>query len=42
MYHFDHNKILANQQFGFTNNTSTELASYHLINKILEALNKNR
>jgi len=39
MYYFDHNKILANNQFGFRNNTSTELASYHLINKILEALN---
>jgi len=39
MYHFDHSMILANQQFGFRNNTSTELAYYHLINKILAALN---
>jgi len=39
MYYFDHNKILANNQFGFRNNTSTELASYLLINKTLEALN---
>jgi len=39
MYYFDHNKILANNQFGFRNNTSTQLASYHLTNKILEALN---
>ena len=37
--HFDYNKILANERFGFRSKTSTELASFHLISKILEALN---
>jgi hypothetical protein len=30
---------LANEQFGFRSKTSTDLASFHLINKILEELN---
>jgi len=30
---------LANEQFGFRSKTSTDLASFHLISKILEALN---
>jgi hypothetical protein len=37
--HLDYNKILANKQFGFRSKTSADLASFHLINKILEALN---
>jgi len=37
--HFDYNKILVNEQFGFRNKTSTTLASFHLTSKILEALN---
>jgi hypothetical protein len=37
--HLDYNKILANEQFGFRSNTPTDLASFHLISKILEALN---
>ena len=37
--HLDYNKILANEQFGFRSKTSTDLASFHLISKILEALN---
>jgi hypothetical protein len=37
--HLDYNKILANEQFGFRSKTSTVLASFHLISKILEALN---
>ena len=39
IHYFHYNKILANEQFGFRSNTSTELASYHLISKILAALN---
>ena len=30
---------MANEQFGFRSKTSTDLASFHLICKILEALN---
>ena len=37
--HFDYNKILGNEHFGFRSKTSTDLASFHLISKILEALN---
>ena len=37
--HFDGNEILANEQFGFRSNSSTDLASYNLINEILMALN---
>jgi len=33
IHYFDYNKILAKEQFGFRSNTSTELATYHLINK---------
>jgi hypothetical protein len=32
------NKILANEQYGFRSNTSTEKAVYQLTNKILKAL----
>ena len=39
IHYFNYNKILAKEQFGFRSNTSTELASYHLINRILVALN---
>ena len=31
------NNILAHEQYGFINNSSTETASYNLINNILEA-----
>ena len=37
--HLDYNKILVDEQFGFRSKTSTNLASFHLISKILEALN---
>jgi len=37
--HFDCNKFLANEQFGFRSKSSTDLASYNLINEILMALN---
>ena len=37
--HFDCNKILANEQFGFRSKSSTDLPSYNLINDILMALN---
>ena len=33
--HLDHNRILADEQFGFRSGTSTDLASFHLISKIL-------
>jgi hypothetical protein len=33
------NNILANEQYGFRSNSSTERASYKLINEILNALN---
>jgi hypothetical protein len=33
------NNILAQEQYGFRTNSSTETASYNLINNILEALN---
>jgi hypothetical protein len=37
--YFDCNKILAKEQFGFRTRSSTELASFTLINDILTALN---
>ena len=37
--HIKVNNILAKEQYGFRNNSSTETASYNLINNILEALN---
>jgi len=37
--HIDQNNILANEQYGFRNNSSTEKASFKLINEILLALN---
>jgi hypothetical protein len=37
--YLDYNKILANELFGFRSRTYTDLASFHLISKILEALN---
>jgi hypothetical protein len=37
----DKNNILVNEQYGFRTNTSTEQASYMLINGILTAMNKN-
>ena len=37
--HFDCNEILANEHFGFRCKSSTELASFNLINDILMALN---
>ena len=40
--HVNQNNILANEQFGFRNNSSTEKASYKLINEILIALNNKR
>jgi hypothetical protein len=38
-YHIKGNNILAKEQYGFRNNSSTEIASYNLINNILKALN---
>jgi len=38
-YHIKNNNILAKEQHGFRNNSSTEIASYNLINNILKALN---
>jgi F0F1-type ATP synthase alpha subunit len=38
-HHIEVNNILAKEQYGFRNNSSTEIASYNLINNILEALN---
>jgi hypothetical protein len=40
-YHVNSNNILAKEQYGFRNNSSTEIASYNLINNILKALNTN-
>jgi hypothetical protein len=37
--HIKVNNILAKEQYGFRNNSSTEIASYNLINNILKALN---
>jgi hypothetical protein len=33
------NNIMANEQYGFRSNSSTEIALYKLINEILNALN---
>jgi hypothetical protein len=38
-YHVNSNNILAKEQYGFRNNSSTKIASYGLINNILKALN---
>ena len=38
-YHIKNNNILAKEKYGFMNNSSTETASYDLINNILKALN---
>ena len=38
-YHIITNNILAKEQYSFRNNSSTEIASYNLINNILKALN---
>jgi hypothetical protein len=37
--HVNNYNILAHEQYGFRNNSSTEEASYNLINNILDALN---
>ena len=37
--HIDQNNILATEEFGFRNNSSTENASFNLINEVLLALN---
>jgi hypothetical protein len=37
--HVNHNNILVHEQFGFRKGSSTDLASYELINNILSALN---
>jgi hypothetical protein len=37
--HIKVNNILAKEQYGFRNNSSTEIASYNIINNILKALN---
>jgi hypothetical protein len=39
--HIDKNNILENEQYGFRTHTSTEQASYMLINGILTAMNNN-
>ena len=38
IHYFDYNKILDKEQFGFRSNTSTEFATYHLINRILNGI----
>ena len=38
-YHIKGNNILAKEQYGFRNNSSTEITSYNLIKNILKALN---
>jgi hypothetical protein len=38
-HHIKHNHILADEQFGFKYGSSTDIASYHLTNNILTALN---
>jgi hypothetical protein len=38
--HIKNNNILSNHQYCFRSESSTQLASYHLLNKILMALNK--
>jgi hypothetical protein len=38
-YHVISNNILAKEQCGFRNNSSTDVGSYNLINSILKALN---
>jgi hypothetical protein len=38
-YHIKNNNILAKEEYGFRNNSSSEIASYNLINNILKALN---
>jgi len=38
-YHVKGNNILAKEQYGFRNNSSTGIASYNLINNILKAFN---
>jgi hypothetical protein len=38
-YQIKNNNILANEQYGYRNNSSIEIASYNLINNILKALN---
>lgn len=41
--HINNNNILVNEQFGFCSNSSIELASYNVINEILQAVNnKNK
>jgi len=37
--HINQNNILATEQYGFSNNSSTEKASFKLVNEILLALN---
>jgi hypothetical protein len=37
--HLSQNNILLNEQYGFRSNSSTELASFKLINEILLAMN---
>jgi hypothetical protein len=38
-YHIKINNILTNEQYGFRNNSYSEIASYNLINNILKAPN---
>jgi len=40
--HINQNNILANKKYGFRNNSSTEKASFKLINEILLALNNKK
>jgi hypothetical protein len=41
-YHVNSNNILPKEQYGFRNNSSTEIASFNLINNILIALNNKK
>jgi hypothetical protein len=38
-YHIKANNILTKEQYGFINNSSTEIASHNTINNILKAIN---
>jgi hypothetical protein len=40
--HFNDHHILANEQFGFRQNYSTDKAIFHLLNQILNALNTKK
>jgi hypothetical protein len=40
--HINNNNILVNEQFGFQSKSSTEMATYNLLNELLKAFNNKR